>query len=66
MTQGITKSKPREWETRDLHDGRFGLFHNGLCVKVFRTEEELTEWLRARSPIQPDSSKSLNHAIEET
>lgn len=36
--------KPIEWEIRDLLDGRFGIFRNGLCLRVFRTHAEAAEW----------------------
>lgn len=64
MTVGIPKSKPPEWEVRDLFDGRIGLFRFGLCVRVFRTAEELGEYTRARSvPTPLNKNLALKAAI---
>lgn len=60
---GIPQSKSHDWEIRDLLDGRIGVFHKGLCIRVFYSMEELNEWTRAVNPIQTIGNEALNRAI---
>lgn len=38
------------YETRDLHDGRWGLFKNGLCIFVTRDPDEIRAYFSSRRP----------------
>lgn len=42
------------WEIRDLHDGRIGIFRDGICQATVRSTEEVREWMDARRPRGPD------------
>lgn len=62
----IGKPKPSlSMEIRDLLDGRIGVFHDGLCIKVFHSYEEMQEWMESRFGLKSTTAKnSLDHAIE--
>lgn len=54
-------------EVHDLSDGRYGVFKNGLCIRVFHSHHELSEWWlhvnTARGGIYVDPSIALSRAI---
>lgn len=39
--------KHTTWEFKNLHDGRYGIFKDGICVHVARSEDEATAWWKA-------------------
>lgn len=53
------------YETRDLLDGRWALLKNGIVVGVFRSNQEMKDYLRSRmGTLTIDSDIALVHAIK--
>lgn len=52
-----------EWEIRDLFDGRFGIFKNGLCKVVVKSREEADDWFHKHNSSGISISNSLETAI---
>lgn len=49
-------------EARELLDGRYGIFIDGLCVGVVHSLEEMKEWFAKRRP-EPRIPQNLGTAI---
>ena len=63
MSYGIGPDKSPEWELRDLHDGRLGIFHYGLCRGIVYSQEEAKTWFALRHP-EESGGLSITDAVK--
>lgn len=61
--ESAMKGVGRLREVKDLHDGRLGIFDDGLCVGVVHSQEELKAWVTARQPVK-SAIQGVARAIE--